>query len=73
MEQDKWLGDYKEKNWVVYGKGIYTLRENYDRNIRLTGDPVANRTHLGGCYGMQAYDGESCLRPAREVAGRLFY
>ena len=41
MEQDKWLGDYKERNWVVYGKGIYTLRENYDRNIRLAGYHVA--------------------------------
>ena len=33
MEQDKWLGDYKETNWVVYGKGICTLRQNYNHSI----------------------------------------
>ena len=52
VKQGGWLGDYKEKDCVAYGKGICTLRQNYDRSIRLAGDPVAKRTSGNGkCVG----------------------
>ena len=52
LKQGGWLGDYKEKDCVAYGKGICTLRQNYDRSIRLAGDPVVKRTSGNGkCVG----------------------